>query len=88
MALIQQKIEQNWRQPLGRSKGLECRIEIVLVAGGRVTSVHIIKSSGNLSFDRSVENAVRRASPLPVPTDSVIFKKFKVMRLLFDPGRF
>ncbi len=88
VALIQQKIERNWRQPLGSPKRLECRIKIVLVAGGRVTSVSIIKSSGNLSFDRSVENAVRRASPLPVPTDNVLFKKFEVMRLLFDPGRF
>jgi len=86
VALIVQKIERKWRQPLDAPSNLQCKIEIVLLPSGNVVSVKIVESSGNLSFDRSVETAVRKASPLPVPADSVIFKEFEVMRLRFEPG--
>ena len=88
VALIVQKIERNWRQPLDAPAGLQCKIEIVLLPSGNVVSVKVVESSGHLSFDRSVETAVRRSSPLPVPTDSVIFKEFEVMRLRFEPGNY
>lgn len=87
VAMIAQKIERHWRQPLDAPSNLQCKIDIVLRSNGQVDSVKVVESSGNLSFDRSVELAVRRASPLPVPTDSVIFKQFEVMRLRFEPGR-
>ncbi len=86
VALIAQKIERNWRQPLDAPRDLQCKIDIRLRSTGEVVSVKIAESSGNASFDRSVETAVRRASPLPVPKDSVIFKEFEVMRLRFEPG--
>ncbi|MCU7939085.1 MAG: cell envelope integrity protein TolA [gamma proteobacterium symbiont of Bathyaustriella thionipta] len=88
VALIQQKIDRSWRQPLDVPSGLQCKIQIVLLPSGNVVSVKVVESSGHASFDRSVETAVRRASPLPVPTDSVIFKQFEVMRLRFEPGSF
>ncbi len=87
VAMIAQKIERNWRQPLDAPTNLQCKIDIVLLPSGKVVSVKVVESSGNLSFDRSVETAVRRASPLPVPADSVIFKQFEVMRLRFEPGK-
>lgn len=87
VAMIAQKIERSWRQPLDAPNNLKCKIDIVLLPSGNVVSVKVVETSGNLSFDRSVETAVRRASPLPVPTDSVIFKQFEVMRLRFEPGR-
>ncbi len=86
VALIAQKIERIWRQPLDAPRDLQCKIDIRLRSTGEVISVKIAESSGNASFDRSVETAVRRASPLPVPKDSVIFKEFEVMRLRFEPG--
>lgn len=86
VAMIAQKIERNWRQPLDAPSNLKCKIDIVLLPSGKVLSVKVVDSSGNLSFDSSVETAVRRASPLPVPKDSVIFKQFEVMRLRFEPG--
>jgi len=87
VAMIAQKIERNWRQPLDAPPRLNCKIDIVLLPSGNVVSVKVVESSGNQSFDRSVETAVRKASPLPVPSDSVIFKQFEVMRLRFEPGR-
>ncbi len=88
VAMIAQKIERNWRQPLDVPPApLNCIIDIVLLPSGKVVSVKVVETSGNQSFDRSVETAVRKASPLPVPSDSVIFKQFEVMRLRFEPGR-
>ncbi|MCK5647784.1 MAG: cell envelope integrity protein TolA [Gammaproteobacteria bacterium] len=88
VAMIAQKIERNWRQPLDAPPKLQCKIDIMLLPSGKVVSVKVVESSGHLSFDRSVETAVRRASPLPVPSDSVIFKQFEVMRLRFEPGNY
>ncbi len=88
VALITDKIKSNWRQPLGTPAGLQCRIDIVLLADGQVVSVEIFESSGNPAFDHSVKNAVRKSEPLPVPTDSVIFKKFEKLRLRFNPGSY
>jgi len=88
VALITDKIKHNWRQPLGTPDGLQCRIDIVLLPDGQVISVEIFESSGNPAFDRSVKNAVRKSVPLPVPTNSVIFKKFETLRLRFNPGSY
>ena len=85
--LISRKIEKNWRQPLDVASNLSCRVNIKLQATGKVISVHIIESSGSLSFDRSVETAVRKASPLPVPEDRELFEKFRDLTLSFEPGK-
>lgn len=84
--LISRKIEQNWRQPLNVASDLGCRVNIKLQPSGKVISVRILESSGSLSFDRSVETAVRKASPLPVPEDREIFEEFRDLTLSFEPG--
>ena len=84
-AMISKKIEQNWRQPLDVASELSCRVNIKLQPTGKVISVNIIESSGSLSFDRSVETAVRKASPLPVPENRELFEQFRDLTLLFSP---
>lgn len=84
-ALISRKIEQNWRQPLDVASDLSCRVNIKLQPTGKVISVRVLESSGSLSFDRSVETAVRKASPLPVPEDRELFEQFRDLTLFFSP---
>ena len=43
----------------------------------------IQSSSGNVAFDRSVEEAVLRSSPLPVPKDPSLFDRNVV--ITFEP---
>lgn len=86
-ALISRKIEQNWRQPLDVASDLSCRVNIKLQPTGKVISVRVLESSGSLSFDRSVETAVRKASPLPVPEDRELFEQFRDLTLSFEPGK-
>jgi len=72
LVLIRQKVARNWLKPAGSSKGLVSKVKVRLIPGGEVIDVKIIKSSGNAVYDRSVEGAVRKASPLPLPKDPAI----------------
>ena len=66
---IKDRIERNWLRPPGTASGLQCIARISQIPGGEVVQVEILTSSGNRIFDRSVEEAVFHASPLPVPKD-------------------
>ena len=84
-AYIQEKIQQNWLQPAGSPAGLSCIVQVSLIPGGDVAKVQIVRSSGDALFDRSVENAVHKASPMPLPKDAAVFKYFRELRLIFKP---
>jgi colicin import membrane protein len=79
------KVRQNWLNPVLTSKGLSCDVEVKLIPGGEVILVKIIKSSGNAVFDASVERAVYKASPLPVPKEVSAFDSFRRLRFNFKP---
>lgn len=66
-------------------KNLRCKMKITTEKDGNVTEVLIVRSSGNLSFDRAARLAVKKASPLLVPQESEIFKSFAVFMINFDP---
>jgi len=70
----------------GLPEGLECVLRVRLVPGGNVINVTIAKSSGHDIFDRRAENATRKASPLPVPDDLIIFERhFRDNTITFKP---
>ncbi len=73
--LIQNKIARNWITPASVRQKLKSTLEIRMTPGGEVVQVQVIRSSGNYAFDRATEQAVRRASPLPVPKDAKLFNK-------------
>ena len=54
-------------------------------SGGDVAGVRIVVSSGDAAFDRSVENAVRKAAPLPLPSDPGLFDNFRELTFVFKP---
>jgi colicin import membrane protein len=45
----------------------------------------VIRGSGDPIFDRSAENAVRKASPLPFPDDSRCYEFIKEFNFEFNP---
>lgn len=83
--LIKQRVTRNWNRPVGVSKGLTCDVLVRLTQGGEVLSVTVVRSSGNALFDRSVENAVHKAAPLPLPEDPTLFDNFRDIKFLFNP---
>ena len=83
IAQIRQSIERNWLRPPGVGVGLKCVVRVVQIPGGEVVQAEIVTSSGNVAFDRSVEEAVLRASPLPEPKDPAWFDRH--IAITFDP---
>lgn len=85
--IIQHKINQNWRQPLGLDlQGFKCKLSVRLSKNGDVLSATVVSSSGNLEFDRSSELAVRKSSPLPLPEQKGARAEFMKFTFTFDPG--
>jgi colicin import membrane protein len=86
-ALIKQRVSQSWSRPLGTAKGLQCTVRVRLTPSGEVLAATVVKSSGNPVFDRSVENAVYKAAPLPLPDDPLLFDNFREIDFVFDPDK-
>lgn len=84
-ALILQAISQHWLVPPGVSKKLSAVFLVQLAPGGVVLSVQLVKSSGNAVLDRSAQNAINQASPLPVPKNPAVFDKMRSLRLTVRP---
>ena len=83
---IKQKVNRNWMRPSSTTAGSKCTIRVRLMSDGTVIDAEVISSSGDEDFDRSAENAVNKASPLPVPKDKELFaREFRSFQFLFDP---
>jgi colicin import membrane protein len=84
-ALIRQKVSRSWLKPAGNIKGLKCVVRVRVIPGGDVVSAEVTRSSGNSIFDRSVETAVFKASPLPMPKDPAIAARMREIDFEFIP---
>jgi len=83
-AMIEAKVRQNWIVPASATEGMSCEVHVRLIPSGDVIQVQLTKSSGDSTFDRSVENAVHKASPLPVPpAESGLFDVFRDLKFPF-----
>ena len=73
--MIIQRVRRNWARPGTARDDLECLVAVTQVPGGEVLSARVIKSkcNGDEIVQRSVEAAVRRASPLPQPSNPLLF---------------
>lgn len=65
-AMIQSRIRREWHLlPSLKAEQLEARVLVTVRQDGKVVDLQFEKRSGQPLFDQSVENAVRRADPLP-----------------------
>ncbi len=83
--IIRQKVTRNWRRPAGSVAGLACTVRVRILPGGGVRDVQITRSSGDKHFDHSVERAVKKAEPLPLPADRALFDRFRDLEFIFNP---
>ena len=83
-AQIKQAISNKWRIPVSAQQGQECVLKLRLIPSGDVVGVEVLKSSGDSVFDRSVEAAVYKAQPLPLPpAESGLFNEFREINVPF-----
>jgi len=72
---IMRAVKREWQRPPGSSRDFLCKVLVKQIPSGDVVDVRVIKSSGNVMIDRSVEMAVRKASPLPLPENRELFDR-------------
>lgn len=81
---ISDKVQRNWNRPPNVQVGLECVLIVTQLPNGDVTDVTIERCTANdQTIIRSLENAVRNASPLPRPPSAVPFER--VVIITFRP---
>ncbi|MGE0080137.1 MAG: cell envelope integrity protein TolA [Thiohalomonadaceae bacterium] len=73
--LIANKVSRNWLRPAGTSGSVDCQVFVRQLPGGEVVDVRLLQSCGSPALDRSVEAAVRKASPLPAPPTPEVFDR-------------
>src|SRR5437762_5930772 len=73
--MIQDKIERNWTRPLSASPGLDCLVSVVQLPTGDVIEARVTRCNGDDAVTRSIEAAVRQASPLPRPPNPNLFER-------------
>ena len=72
-AAIQQKVLRNWVRPATAPDDLECFVAIRQLPNGEVVSVQVQRCNGDDVVVRSIEVAVRKASPMPLPSNPILF---------------
>jgi len=72
---IKQQVESNWLRPSGEEDGLHCKVHVVLGEDGTVLDAVASECNGDAAFQRSVEAAVLKSSPLPAPTELTLFDR-------------
>lgn len=71
---LQQKVVRNWSPPPSATEGLNCEVRVRQTPSGEVIDARVMRCNGDAAVERSIEAAVRRASPLPVPQNSLLFE--------------
>ena len=81
-------IENAWMKPRNIPEGLVANLRLHVLSTGRISKVDLIKSSGNIRFDNSALQAVRRVETLnffkEIPS-SLYNKNFKKIAVSFKP---
>lgn len=72
-AAIKAKVTAQWFKPPGWQPQWKCNVRISQAADGTVLNVKILQCDGDQLFQRSVQQAIERASPLPLPSDMSLF---------------
>ena len=70
---LQQKVLRNWARPASARAGLDCLVQVRQSATGEVISARVVSCNGDAAVERSIEAAVYKASPLPLPDNAVLF---------------
>ena len=82
-------IEDAWMKPRNIPEGLVANLRLHILSTGRISKVYLIKSSGNIRFDNSALQAVRRVETLnffnEIPS-SLYKKEFKKIAVSFKPS--
>ena len=72
---IAQQVENSWLRPVTTTAGQSCEVIVKQTMSGDVIDVRVQACNSDNAFQRSVERAVQKASPLPLPPDPELFER-------------
>jgi len=82
-------IEDAWMKPINIPEGLVANLRLEIRSSGRITRVELLKSSGNIRFDNSALQAVRRVESFnffnSIPKN-LYDREFKIIAISFNPS--
>lgn len=84
-AAIIRKVSASWIRPQNTPDGLDCYVKISQTTSGDVVSATMEQCNGNSVVQQSILTAVRKASPLPTPSDPRAFSR--VITFEFAPNQ-
>jgi TonB family protein len=87
---IKVKIESAWIKPRNIPSNLSCDLKITINPKGRVVGLNLLKSSGNIRFDNSAMQAVRRVETFSIFKEmqrEVYEDTFKNIIFRFNPTK-
>ena len=88
-SMIVNMVESAWVKPKNIQDGLVCDLRLVVNKNGRIISVSLIKSSGNIRFDNSAMKAVNRVESFnfynKIP-NNLYADNFKKIVITFNPS--
>ena len=88
-SMIVNMVESAWVKPKNIQDGLVCDLRLVVNRNGRIISVSLIKSSGNIRFDNSAMKAVNRVESFnfynKIPSN-LYADNFKKIVITFNPS--
>ncbi len=77
-------VQSNWNRPGTAREGLSCLVAVTQLPTGVVTSARVLKCNGDDFVKRSIENAVLKASPLPTPSNPLLFLRSFQFEFKYD----
>jgi len=87
-SLIRNKIESKWRIPIQfkqANANFKCEVYVQLIPGGIVKHAEAVSGKCDPALKNSIESAVFKASPLPMPPDPSLFGNFREISLIVKP---
>jgi colicin import membrane protein len=82
-AALEDAIKDAWNPPASARLGVDCVVEVMQVQTGDVMGARVTSCNGDDAVRRSIEQAVRDASPLPKAPDPTLFQR--VVNVRFKP---
>ena len=82
-AALEDAIKDAWNPPASARLGVDCVVEVVQIQTGDVMGARVTSCNGDDAVRRSIEQAVRDASPLPKAPDPTLFQR--VVNVRFKP---
>ncbi len=83
---IKAKVTNSWIRPVTMRPGASAKVVVRVSPQGDVLSARIQQGSGDQIFDRSVVNAVYKASPLPIPNNPRLYPYYRDFIFNFNPS--